>query len=153
MAQINSAPISAGEALASLASTAHKAAPLEYSGDVTPLQAFGFLQSHEGALIDVRTAPEWQAGLPDMGACSGELLAISWKFAPDYALNPQFSQTVQAAAADKNIPLFFICRSGGRSLDAAAAMTAAGYRYCFNVQGGFESAEGWKAANLPWKQV
>jgi len=58
--------------------------------------------------------------------------------------------------------LFFICRSGSRSLAAAKAMAAAGYRACHNVAGGFEGpldderhrgyAEGWKAAGLPWLQ-
>ena len=58
--------------------------------------------------------------------------------------------------------LFFICRSGSRSLAAAKAMAAAGYRNCHNVGGGFEgpldderhrgALEGWKAAGLPWQQ-
>ena len=58
--------------------------------------------------------------------------------------------------------LFFICRSGSRSLAAAKAMAAAGYRACHNVAGGFEgpldddshrgSVGGWKAAGLPWIQ-
>jgi rhodanese-related sulfurtransferase len=58
--------------------------------------------------------------------------------------------------------LFFICRSGSRSLAAAKVMAAAGYRACHNVAGGFEgpldderhhgSAGGWKAAGLPWQQ-
>ena len=34
--------------------------------------------------------------------------------------------------------LFFICRSGSRSLAAAKAMAAMGYRACHNVAGGFE---------------
>jgi rhodanese-related sulfurtransferase len=58
--------------------------------------------------------------------------------------------------------LFFICRSGSRSLAAAKAMATAGYRACHNVAGGFEgpldderprgSVGGWKAAGLPWLQ-
>src|SRR4029079_1626779 len=58
--------------------------------------------------------------------------------------------------------LFFICRSGGRSLSAAKAMAAMGYRACHNVAGGFEgplnderhrgALGGWKAAALPWQQ-
>ena len=34
--------------------------------------------------------------------------------------------------------LYFICRSGSRSLAAAKAMAEAGYRSCHNVSGGFE---------------
>jgi rhodanese-related sulfurtransferase len=58
--------------------------------------------------------------------------------------------------------LFFICRSGSRSLAAAKAMTAAGYRACHNVTEGFEGPLddarhrgillGWKAIGLPWQQ-
>ena len=56
--------------------------------------------------------------------------------------------------------LFFICRSGSRSLAAAKAMAAEGYRACHNVAGGFEGpldnqrhrVGGWKAAGLPWLQ-
>jgi rhodanese-related sulfurtransferase len=59
-------------------------------------------------------------------------------------------------------PILFICRSGGRSRAAAAALTAAGYRRCYNVAEGFEGnpdperhrgkTGGWKAAGLPWVQ-
>jgi rhodanese-related sulfurtransferase len=58
--------------------------------------------------------------------------------------------------------LFFICRSGSRSLAAAKAMAAIGYRACHNVAPGFEgpldderhrgALGGWKAAGLPWQQ-
>ena len=62
----------------------------------------------------------------------------------------------------KHTPMFFLCRSGGRSLDAAIAVAAEGYNYCFNITGGFEgdideksqraTIHGWKYANLPWVQ-
>jgi len=56
----------------------------------------------------------------------------------------------------------FLCRSGARSRAAAIAMTAAGFAKAFNASGGFEgdldalrhrgNNNGWKAAQLPWKQ-
>ncbi|HEU4379951.1 MAG TPA: rhodanese-like domain-containing protein, partial [Hyphomicrobiaceae bacterium] len=64
--------------------------------------------------------------------------------------------------ADKGTEIFFICRSGARSLKAAEAMVAAGYSRCRNVADGFEGPldphrhrgqlSGWKAKGLPWTQ-
>jgi rhodanese-related sulfurtransferase len=153
MAQVNAIKPSASIDLAGLAAKARHVAAVKYSGDVLSLDVYNFLHSHNGALIDVRTTPEWQLGLPNLADCRGNLNTISWKLAPDYTLNPEFQKTLQTALPNKDFPLFFMCRSGGRSLDAAAAMTAAGYRNCFNVTGGFESTEGWKASNLPWKKL
>ena len=55
----------------------------------------------------------------------------------------------------------FICRSGGRSHQAAAAASAAGYTESFNVLEGFEgevdpqghrgTVGGWRKAGLPWR--
>jgi rhodanese-related sulfurtransferase len=56
----------------------------------------------------------------------------------------------------------FLCRSGVRSRDAAIAMTAAGFKACYNVASGFEgdkdaaghrgTVSGWKVDGLPWMQ-
>jgi rhodanese-related sulfurtransferase len=137
---------------------------LAYAGEVTPEEAYYFLQSHEGLLVDVRTLPEWQfTGLPDISTALGRLVTASWKVYPSFTLNPVFADTLAAdETIRKDTPLFFLCRSGGRSLDAAIAMTALGYEHCFNIIGGFEGepdasghrggAQGWKASKLPWKQ-
>lgn len=159
MASLNPAP-SDDSALAEL--HAQPVNGLPYGGDVTPEATFAYLAAHKGVLLDVRTPPEWQAGAPDMEQTPSDCLHISWKTYPDYALNPQFAEQVAAEQISKDTPLFFLCRSGGRSLDAALAMTAAGYTHCYNIAGGFEGApnaqgqrgqtNGWKAAALPWKQ-
>jgi len=136
---------------------------LAYAGDISPEDAYAFLQANDAILIDVRTTPEWQfTGVPDLSATHGKLATISWKTYPDFATNPKFAEQLAAVGADKDTTLLFLCRSGGRSLDAAVAMTANGYRHCFNISGGFEgdpdmhghrgTAEGWKAKHLPWKQ-
>lgn len=140
-----------------LEAQSRKAPQVEYAGEVTPQEVYAYLSAHEAVLIDVRTPSEWQAGRPDLSQAQGKLLLLSWKTYPDYAVNPTFVQELSAEnSVGKDTPLFFLCRSGGRSLDAAVAMTAAGYRYCFNVTGGFEGARvpgtGWKAAQLPYKQ-
>lgn len=141
---------------------AHKH-PLAYAGEVTPRDAWDYLAAHGGLLVDVRTLPEWQfTGTPDINGTPANIATISWKIYPQFQTNPQFAGQLAEAGATPEMPLFFLCRSGGRSLDAAVAMTAAGYRYCFNITGGFEgepdarghrgTATGWKAAQLPWIQ-
>jgi rhodanese-related sulfurtransferase len=150
------------ELLSLAGSRKHRSLP--YAGDVTAEEAYRFLKTNEGLLLDVRTLPEWQfTGTPDMSEAKGGFTTISWKMYPTFASNPQFLETLATVKdISKDIPIFCICRSGGRSLDAAIAATDAGYRYCFNVIGGFEgepdreghrgTEQGWKAAGLPWKQ-
>ena len=153
-------------AIATLAAKASgsRVGDMVYGGDVTPRDAFSYLSRNHAVLIDVRTLPEWQfIGLPDLNGTHGELVTICWKLYPDFSTNVKFSDQLSAVeGVTKDTPLFFICRSGGRSLDAAVAMSALGYRYCFNVAGGFEgdidpqghrgTKQGWKASQLPWKQ-
>ena len=119
------------------------------------------------ALIDVRTIAEWAyVGLPDLSSIGKMPVQVEWKVFPDNRLNAAFVEQVtgalEAIGANKDSELFFICRSGGRSLEAARAMTAAGYMRCRNVADGFEGPldpdrrrggfAGWKAMGLPWVQ-
>jgi len=140
-----------------------------YQGDVTPEEAWSRLASEQhAALVDVRTTAEWNyVGAPELGQLGKELIRVEWQSFPSGAINPAFTETLEARlkeqGAPADAPIFFICRSGARSASAAAAMTAAGYSRCYNVAGGFEGArdadghrgtvEGWKAAHLPWVQT
>lgn len=118
-------------------------------------------------LIDVRTRAEWSfVGLPDISRLGRRPFLVEWQGFPDNRVDPAFvvklSQELDASGVDKANELFFICRSGGRSLLAARAMQAAGYARCHNVADGFEgpldgnrhrgAVAGWKAAGLPWVQ-
>ncbi|HEX7074092.1 MAG TPA: rhodanese-like domain-containing protein [Hyphomicrobiaceae bacterium] len=118
-------------------------------------------------LIDVRTRAEWAyVGLPDLSSIGKQPILIEWQTFPDNRVDPDFvdrlSSMLETAGVDKEAELFFICRSGGRSMRAAQAMAAAGYSACRNVADGFEGpldadrhrgkAAGWKAAGLPWAQ-
>lgn len=146
------------------AASSRKHTGLPYAGDITSEEAYQFLLANEGLLLDVRTPPEWQfTGMPDITATKGQLAAIAWKTYPTFATNPQFIETLSSVKdLSKDTPILCICRSGGRSLDAAVAASDAGFRYCFNVSGGFEgepdkqghrgTTDGWKAAQLPWRQ-
>jgi rhodanese-related sulfurtransferase len=136
-----------------------------YAGDVSPADAWSALAANPTTqLIDVRTQAEWSfAGIPSVDSVSKTVKTISWKFYPNFDLNPRFVEQLEAAVPDKSAPLYFLCKTGGRSTDAAIAATAAGYASCYNVAGGFEGdintnhqrgqVNGWKAARLPWQQA
>lgn len=136
-----------------------------FAGNVTPQQAWEALGAAPDArLIDVRTRPEWLfSGVPELGALGKEAVTISWKLYPNFELNPQFITQLEQAVPDKTAPLYFLCKTGGRSADAAIAATQAGYHACYNIAEGFEGdmnphrqrgrISGWKAANLPWFQA
>ncbi len=134
-----------------------------YAGDVLPQDAYAFLSRNAAVLVDVRTQPEWQfVGMPNLVGTPSTMVPISWKIYPQFNVNPQFVDQLRAASIKEETPVFFICRTGGRSTDAAIAATAAGYKYAFNIAHGAEgdinergirgAVNGWKAANLPWEQ-
>ncbi|MGH6892344.1 MAG: rhodanese-like domain-containing protein [Dongiaceae bacterium] len=137
---------------------------MAYAGDVTAQQAWQELSSESGsALVDVRTPAEWSyVGVPDLASLRKTLVRVSWQTYPGMALNRQFAEELARAGAPKDSAIFFICRSGVRSRAAAEAMTALGYRRCYNVADGFEGPKdsqghrsrlgGWKASGLPWTQ-
>lgn len=142
------------------------ARPDDYAGDVAPNEAWRILQSDPDAvLVDVRTRPEWSfVGQPDLSGANKEPVLMEWQQFPAMSLNAGFTADLTAALGEarKHTPVFFLCRTGGRSRAAAIAMTAAGFGGCFNIVGGFEGdlddgrhrggRNGWKAAALPWVQ-
>jgi rhodanese-related sulfurtransferase len=118
-------------------------------------------------LIDVRTGAEWAfVGMPDLSSVGKRPVLVEWQGFPGNQVNTAFvdrvAEALAAVGANKDTELFFICRSGGRSLSAARAMSAAGYSRCRNVAEGFEgpldpnrhrgTQGGWKAKGLPWVQ-
>ena len=121
----------------------------------------------KAVLIDVRTRSEWAyVGLPDISALGRRPVLVEWLTFPDNRANGAFVEQLKAAleeaGAGQDSDLYFICRSGGRSMQAAKAMVAAGYSRCHNVTEGFEgpldaerhrgTQSGWKAEGLPWQQ-
>lgn len=137
---------------------------MSYAGDVGPTEAWKMLTEAEPAtLVDVRSRAEWSfVGVPDLSSIGKRPLLIEWQTFPTMAQNPDFVASLGATQPDKDAPMLFLCRSGARSRAAAMAMTAAGYRRCYNVADGFEGnpdaarhrgqVAGWKAAGLPWLQ-
>jgi rhodanese-related sulfurtransferase len=137
---------------------------LEYAGDISAAEAWERLQSDSRTqLVDVRTMAEWNfVGLPDLSALGRQVHCIEWQAFPSGARNPGFVVEASQALSDRGAPVLLICRSGARSRAAAIALTQAGFGQAFNVAGGFEgdtdeqghrgTRNGWKAANLPWRQ-
>ncbi|MBC6405338.1 MAG: rhodanese-like domain-containing protein [Rhodospirillales bacterium] len=135
-----------------------------YAGDLDPTETWARLKRDPKArLIDVRSEAEWTfVGLPDLSGLAKQPLLLAWQHFPGMRMNPEFVEQLSAELSDKDGPLFFLCRSGQRSMHAAAALTAVGYRQCYNVVEGFEGRHdaeghrgtiaGWKARGLPWRQ-
>jgi rhodanese-related sulfurtransferase len=136
-----------------------------YAGDVSPTEAWQALESTANAqLVDVRTHAEWVfSGIPSLEGIGKSAKTVSLKLYPNFELNPQFLSQLEAAVPDKSAPVYFLCKTGGRSADAAVAATAAGYTTCYNIAHGFEGdsnpthqrgkVNGWKADALPWHQA
>ncbi len=140
-----------------------------YAGDVSPKDTFQALQSDAKAtLVDVRTEAEWAyVGTPDLVALEKKPVLQEWQSYPAMAVDPAFVErlraTLQARGLAADAPVYFLCRSGVRSRAAAIAMTAAGWKHCYNVTDGFEgprdsaghrgAERGWKASGLPWAQT
>jgi len=136
-----------------------------YAGDITSETAWKILSERKDAvLVDVRTRAEWNyVGLPDLASLGKKPALIEWQIFPTMQVNPEFVSGLSDALAERDTPMFFLCRSGVRSVAAAKAMAAAGYSSCFNVKDGFEgplneravrgATAGWKAAGLPWRQT
>jgi len=78
-------------------------------------------------LLDVREDDEWAAG-----------------HAPDAQHLPLGRLGTELATLDTQRPIVAVCRSGGRSQQAAAALASAGYDVA-NLEGGMK---GWAAAGL-----
>ncbi len=130
---------------------------LAYAGAVLPAEAHALLQTLPGAvLVDVRSRAE----LEFVGRVPGSL-AAEWNRWPGGVRNPNFIAELESLV-DKNAPVMFLCRSGGRSNSAAIAATQAGYTDAYNVLQGFEGDKdksgqrnklgGWRTAGLPWTQ-
>ena len=130
---------------------------LPYSGALTPAEAHEMWRNAPGAkLVDVRTRAEWDYVGRIPGAVEIELLVY-----PGNRPNPAFIAELERNV-DKAAPVLFICRSGGRSHNAAMLAKQAGYGETYNVLEGFEgdrdaqghrnTSGGWRAAGLPWTQ-
>jgi rhodanese-related sulfurtransferase len=127
----------------------------------------GLTSGPRSQLVDVRTRAEWTyVGIPDLAPIGKRAVLVEWQTFPDQTVDARFVERLagelKALDVQSGDDLYFICRSGSRSLAAARAMAEAGYQSCHNVLGGFEgplddlrhrgTLGGWKASGLPWLQ-
>lgn len=138
--------------------------------NLSPSQVWKKLsENSKSALIDCRTDREWaQIGVPNLASADKDVHLIEWRQAPDMRINPDFATQVDNAFGG-NYPdhIYFICRSGARSLEAAAHLQNILSSNnidctCVNVAEGFEgdpgpdgqrgTVSGWKFNNLPWQK-
>ena len=130
---------------------------LPYAGALTPQEAHELMLHQANAkLVDVRTRAEWDWVGRVPGAVEVELMSY-----PGNRPNQAFVEELEKKVP-KDAVILFLCRSGGRSHNAAGFATQAGYNNCYNVLEGFEGDRdangqrnkvgGWRAAGLPWTQ-
>lgn len=128
-----------------------------YQGELTPQEACDLLHLAPGAkIVDVRTRAEWDW----VGRVPGAV-EIEWNQYPGGVRNPNFLVELKRQV-DPEALIMFLCRSGARSIAAAAAASEAGYNNCYNILEGFEGDKdangqrnhigGWRKAGLPWSQ-
>lgn len=133
---------------------------LSYAGGVHPIVAWQLVRRGDALLVDVRSAEErkFVGHVPDS-------LHVAWATGTSLTRNPRFVRELEAKLAPhggKDAVVLLLCRSGKRSVLAAEAAAAAGFRQVFNVLEGFEGeidgqlqrgrADGWRYHALPWEQ-
>lgn len=128
---------------------------LPYSGALTPTEAFEAISQDSAIkLVDVRSRAELElVGRVPLA------MHIEWAFYPGMVANPAFSDQLQKQV-DKDSTVIFMCRTGGRSHNAALLAQKLGYTKVYNMLEGFEGEanehkqrtliNGWKHAGLPW---
>ena len=138
--------------------------------NANPSEAWtGLAEGSDAILVDVRTNAEWSfVGIPDLSSVNKQVMLIEWSQFPTMTQNEEFaSQLMDNLNGSAPSNVYFLCRSGVRSLAAAALMidvfAAQGWSVnCINVTEGFEGdldsdvhrgkLNGWKARGLTWCQ-
>jgi len=132
--------------------------------NVSPGKTWEALKTEPNAqLVDVRTDAEWNfVGVPDLAAAGKQAVLLPWQLYPTMQRNSEFEAQLEKAGFTPEHHIYFLCRSGVRSLAAAEAAHAAGFPNVYNIADGFEGppdraghrgmTAGWKAAGLPWRQ-
>lgn len=137
------------------ASERGQAKGLAYAGELTPREAFDMLQQEPSAiLVDVRSRAELEL----VGKVP-TATHLEWAFYPGMLPNHAFAGQLEAQI-NKNLTVIFMCRTGGRSHNAAMLAKELGYQQAYNMLEGFEGEanslhqrtliNGWKHAGLPW---
>ena len=121
--------------------------------NIKALDAFDLLSKKSNShLIDTRCDLEWKTtGIPDLRSINKETYLVNWGPILDKKFFKQYKEFL-LTTFDQNDSLFFICKSGSRSMMAAQFAIKFGFKKSFNVYDGFtnENDQNWKR-NLPVK--
>ena len=132
--------------------------------NVAPSNVWQALRDDPSAqMVDVRTDAEWNfVGIADLSEAGKTPALIPWQVFPSMQVNPSFVDQMKQAGLKPEHKIYFLCRSGVRSMAAAQAAIAAGFAHSYNIADGFEGppsaaghrgeVAGWKADSLPWRQ-
>ena len=123
--------------------------------NIKAIDAFDFLSKKvDSHLIDTRSNIEWKStGIPDLSSINKKTNLINWGPVLDENFFEEYKNFLLISFNQKDT-LFFICRSGSRSLMAAKFAMEYGFKDCFNIYDGFhnENDQNWKK-NLPVKLI
>ncbi len=128
---------------------------LPYAGALSPNEAFELLEADSKVLlVDVRSHAELEL----VGRVPNAL-NIEWARYPGMIKNEDFANQL-VEKVDKNLTVIFMCRTGGRSHNAAVLAKQLGFDNAYNMLEGFEGEantlkqrtmiNGWRHAKLPW---
>ena len=123
--------------------------------NIDVLDAFNFLSKNLNShLIDTRSDLEWKiTGIPDLSSINKETNLINWGPVLDKNFFEKYQKFLLNSFKQED-SLFFICRSGSRSLMATQLAIELGFKNSFNIYEGFdnENVQNWKK-NLPVKFI
>lgn len=103
--------------------------PVATVAQITANELEGKVQSNGLQVLDVRRAPEWDAG---------HIEAAIWWPLDNFKVSPP--------ELDQEAPIAVHCKGGYRSMIACSLLQRAGFRNVINVIGGFDA---WQQAKLP----
>jgi len=145
------------------------ASPVYAVDNVSPADAYTLATTDPDVyILDVRTADEWvwvgHAGMNKMGygaELSDKVVNISIMIvkAGEWVTNPSFLTDVAEMFEGTGFTLITMCRSGDRSLKAAAKLEMNGYSVLNMLTGfegktdsdGYRTVNGWKVDGLPYR--
>jgi rhodanese-related sulfurtransferase len=117
---------------------------------VSPDEALELMRNQGYVYVDVRSIPEFEAGHPE-GAYNVPLLHMG---PMGMTPNPAFLE-VMKANFPQDTKLVLGCKAGGRSLNAATQLQAAGYQNVVDQRAGYDGQgePGWRLRGLPVSQA
>ena len=117
--------------------------------NINALDAFNLLSQKDNShLIDTRSDLEWETtGIPDLTTINKDTHLYKWGPVLDQRFFEQYKNFLLARFNQEDI-LFFICRSGSRSLMAAKFAVKFGFENSYNIYDGFSDKN-----NQSWKNI